>query len=861
MVAGWRAGAPAACFVLTLMLLAGILTPVGSVGGRIGGPVKGVNSSGSEGSSPTANGLPYPAYTLNLLNGSRLPQNAPAPPCSLPTAAPYIVHAPHGPNGSLALPALNELWVVCPSGHLLVLNATTGSLLAQAVVGAGSGAMVAQDIGGADLVYVANAGSSNVSVLSSATDRVVGTIPLPAGAVPVGLALGPGGDDLFVTDTAADSVLVVSTLNGSLVGSIGVGQRPSGIAFDPIDGRLYVANNGSATVSVIDPVRRTALAQVPVGLGPVGVTVASLTGNIYVSNFGSGTVSVVPPFGSRTVENLSIGGGPRAIAYSAADNAVYVAGFQSGLVSVLNASTNLLVGTVAVGTAPSSVTVGNGVVYSTNAQSLNVSRIFGLHPQIVGTLTVATAPRGLAYDPATSELFVPLGGNDSVAVINVTRDQLVGLIPTGIEPSLALYDPFDDLIYVDNHHSSTLSVIDPARNAVVATIPVGEGPTSLALDPVSHDLYVGCGHIDVVQVIDPAHRSILASIPVGQTPYGLVYAPVDGGEIFVTNYRSNTLSVIDPGTNTVVGTYRVGSGPTLMGVAPDGSELYIASFKNGTLIPFNLTSDTVGAPIPVGADPMGVLVDGPGGLLYVVNYGSSNLTAIAPGTGRPVGSIPVGSQPIAAALLPNGATYVTDAGGSSVSILSNASFRSVSVAPPSPTVAPGGGVALAALPACAPGACPSSIQYHWTLVRGAGSLNSTQGAAITFVAPQRSGPVALSVRATLGPYVRLANFTITVAPPAPEPSILGLPPLGAYALLVGLAIGVAGVLFGVVQARRSGRRSAPPPPEPTGTLHVVGAARPSGSGRAAPRSGFSRRGREFAGRFGVGVGRSGSPRQ
>ncbi len=269
--------------------------------------------------------------------------------------------------------------------------------------------------------------------------------------------------------------------------------------------------------------------------------------------------------------------------------------------------------------------------------------------------------------------------------------------------------------------------------------------------------------------------------------------------------------MIDPATNRVTGTYPVGAGPTLMAFDPGDAQLYISSFSNGSLVPFNVTSDTVGLPIPVGAGPMGVLADGPGGLLYVVNYRSANLSVIDPTTDRPVGSVPLGSQPIAAALLPDGATYVTDTGGSSLSILSNASLRAVSVAPQNPTATPGGGVALRALSACAAGPCPTSVLYRWTLVRGAGALNTTRGSIVTFLAADRSGAVALSVQATLGPVVRGINFTVTVANSAPAPTILGLPTVGAYALFAGVGLGAAGILIGAFWARRGDRRPPRPP--------------------------------------------------
>ncbi|MGA8577913.1 MAG: hypothetical protein WB579_04485, partial [Bryobacteraceae bacterium] len=81
--------------------------------------------------------IPYVAYTLNLLNGSLLPQNVPAPGCSLPRPAPYIVHFPEGPTAALDLPGLNELFVACPTGNLLVINDTTGALISTISVGLG----------------------------------------------------------------------------------------------------------------------------------------------------------------------------------------------------------------------------------------------------------------------------------------------------------------------------------------------------------------------------------------------------------------------------------------------------------------------------------------------------------------------------------------------------------------------------------------------------------------------------------------------------------------------------------------------------------------------------------------------------
>jgi len=47
--------------------------------------------------------------------------------------------------------------------------------------------------------------------------------------------------------------------------------------------------------------------------------------------------------------------------------------------------------------------------------------------------------------------------------------------------------------------------------------------------------------------------------------------------VYVSNNGDNTVSEIDPSTNTVVATIHVGSGPEGVAVTPDGTRLYVAN--------------------------------------------------------------------------------------------------------------------------------------------------------------------------------------------------------------------------------------------------------------------------------------------
>src|SRR3954470_20572349 len=60
--------------------------------------------------------------------------------------------------------------------------------------------------------------------------------------------------------------------------------------------------------------------------------------------------------------------------------------------------------------------------------------------------------------------------------------------------------------------------------------------------------------------------SVIATIPVGNAPFGVAINPTNG-LVYVANSDSNTVSVINPATNTVVATIYVIGGRIPIGVA------------------------------------------------------------------------------------------------------------------------------------------------------------------------------------------------------------------------------------------------------------------------------------------------------
>src|SRR5207247_2619621 len=91
----------------------------------------------------------------------------------------------------------------------------------------------------------------------------------------------------------ADTVTRIDLATSSVTGVMKVDRTPVGAAVAPAGDRLYVSNRGAGTVSVLGLGHGSEWARIPVGEGPGGCVVDPLTGHLLVANAGAGSLTVV----------------------------------------------------------------------------------------------------------------------------------------------------------------------------------------------------------------------------------------------------------------------------------------------------------------------------------------------------------------------------------------------------------------------------------------------------------------------------------------------------------------------------------------------------------------------------------------
>jgi YVTN family beta-propeller protein len=109
---------------------------------------------------------------------------------------------------------------------------------------------------GAVRAFVANRTSNTVSVIDTSTQSVVGTVVLPAGSGPQGIAVNPAGTRVYTTNSFSSpnvTVSVIDTATNSVITTIPLSGTAIGFpAVNPAGTRLYVPIGG--TVTIIDTV-------------------------------------------------------------------------------------------------------------------------------------------------------------------------------------------------------------------------------------------------------------------------------------------------------------------------------------------------------------------------------------------------------------------------------------------------------------------------------------------------------------------------------------------------------------------------------------------------------------------------------
>jgi YVTN family beta-propeller protein len=575
---------------------------------------------------------------------------------------------------SLLCPSLSL--AASPTGH-------GGSIIVSPTVTVGSGPEALTFDAGTDTLYTVNqAGSVSVvdtrqctaKAMRGCSTQRVGTVALPAGSAPQGIAINTVTDTVYVADTNDNQISVINGATCNAADRSGCTQTPalladpSGpgpVAVDSATDTVYVANPilaGNDTVSVFDGatcdrVVTTGCGQAPktvhVGLEPQNIEVDAVTNTVYVTDQGynavghpgdtvsvidAATCNAVQSSGCGQVATITVGSGPGWIAFDDATHTAYTANQSADTVSVINMAT-----------CDATETSGCG--------------------QKTTTVTVGVAPWTLTVEPKLHTLYVANNDDDDVSVINTATCNAAitsscGTLPPTVQvgkgPQDLTADPGTGTLYSANFVDNTVSVLNAAscdasttrgcRTAPPAAT-VGGKPSGVAVDTAKDSVYVtdqGPGTVSVLDAStcnsrdDAGCHIPAATIHVGASPAGVAIDQATG-TAYVANNGGNTVSVIDAATCNATdragcsqppATVTVGSNPFGVAVDQATDTIYVTelgpsdegdtvSVINGATCNATVRSGCGQTPptVTVGGGPFAIAVNAATDTVYVANTG------------------------------------------------------------------------------------------------------------------------------------------------------------------------------------------------------------------------------------------------
>jgi YVTN family beta-propeller protein len=190
-------------------------------------------------------------------------------------------------------------------------------------------------------------------------------------------------------------------------------------------------------------------------------------------------------------------------------------------------------------------------------------------------------------------------------------------------------------------------------------------PENIAIDSSGNAWVTNYGS-NTVSVLSSTTGTVVNTYPTGTSPVGI--AIDSSGNVWVTNYGSNTVSELSSTTGTVVNTYSTGTNP--VGIAIDSSEnVWITNYGSNTVSELSSTTGAVlTSPYPTGTGPYNLTIDASNNV-WVANSGDNTVTEISSGG---TNTITVGSEPTNIIVDPslNHNLWVTNSGDSTVTELS-----------------------------------------------------------------------------------------------------------------------------------------------------------------------------------------------
>jgi YVTN family beta-propeller protein len=305
-----------------------------------------------------------------------------------------------------------------------------------------------------EYLYVENARSGDVAIVSVPEHEIVGRIPASVvGNHPDDVMGSNSGEMIFIPRQGTKDVLVLSTADDQVLFRVPVSGTPHHVTVSRDDRWLYVPMFNDTYLEVIDLEQRKVVAQVPTSWGGHGTQLSPDGQRVYVGNILAPRLTIFEVGTNRVVKAIEVPEGVRPFKISRDERKVY-------------AQLSKLHGFVEIDVESGRIT-----------KTIHLPTLGKVVPQEVFNTFPFSIGHGMEISPEGDRLYVAATVYDFVAVYSLPDLELLGTVETGKEPGWLAISKDGRFIYSSNRGDNTLSVIDAKQIKEVKRIPdIGDFP-------------------------------------------------------------------------------------------------------------------------------------------------------------------------------------------------------------------------------------------------------------------------------------------------------------------------------------------------------------------------------------------------
>ncbi len=387
------------------------------------------------------------------------------------------------------------------------------------------------------------------------------------------------------------------------------------------------------------------------------IVCSSAPGGGFTQNFGISVIDL-----TSTEVNTIYGGLSPAWAVAASPDGMYLylVNEMGSRVTIMDTGNRTVAGGVRVGMYPQDVVVSpdGSRIYVSAAQgyySDTITVISGPSGSVVSTIKANISPGKMAISPDGSRLYVAQSfygayeATDDILVVDTSKNIVLGTIKAGRHPVGVAVSPDGSRIYAASMGTGFVSSIDAATGNMTALAFTGRAPVDIALSPDGFSLYAvndyyGRSFVSVINTSDMSIRSKIvlpghAVVEYNNPAIKRIVVDEDGSTLYVSDYSSDVVYVVNATSGTITATARVGNSPSGMALWQD--RLYVASKGSGGLAVIN-TTDLEVSKVSYAMSPRYAAILPDGKKAYITNGDIGTVTVLGMDTKSILSTIDAG---------------------------------------------------------------------------------------------------------------------------------------------------------------------------------------------------------------------------